>query len=262
MKAKKSLGQNFLSSKRALGAIVRAGNVQNSENILEIGPGKGVLTRALLAASARVIAIEKDRELMEVLRKTFETEITSGQLTLIEGDALEIEPTDLGLKAGEYKIIANIPYYITGQFLRKFLSSHVPPKTMVLLLQKEVVTRIIARDGKESILSISVKAFGSPKFITKVPARDFKPAPNVDSAVIAIENISKKNFENMSEEKFFALVRAGFAHKRKKMIRNLESVADIETIQKAFEKLEIDPNARAEDLPTEKWYALNKAIFG
>lgn len=265
MKAKKSLGQNFLTSKRAVWNIVRAGNISAGEVVLEIGPGRGVLTKALLEAGARVIAIEKDRELIEVLKQTFEKEIASEQLKLIEGDVLEIEPKDisLGTEAGveKYKIIANIPYYITGQFLRKFLSGKYQPQSMVLLLQKEVVTRIIARDKKESILSISVKVYGEPKLIGKVPARDFKPAPNVDSAIIAIQNISKRNFTAATEEEnFFEIVRAGFAHKRKKLKRNLESVADPEKVDRAFTTCEISENERAEDISLEKWQCLSKNI--
>lgn len=272
MKAKKSLGQNFLSSKRALGQIVRAGNIQVGEVVLEVGPGKGVLTRALLDAGAKVIAVEKDRELIEFLKEKFGNEISSGQLKLLEGDALEIEPRDIVGEnfgnehenengGGKYKIIANIPYYITGQFLKKFLSGDHQPQSMVLLLQKEVVTRIIARDKKESILSMSVKVYGEPKLIGKVPARDFKPAPNVDSAIIAIENISKKNFSGAEkEENFFKVVRAGFAHKRKKLIRNLEAAASREKIESAFQMCELSSNTRAEDLSLENWLRLSEKI--
>jgi len=270
--AKKSLGQHFLTSRRAIWQIVGAGKIVAGETVLEIGPGKGVLTKALLESGARVVAIEKDRELVELLEKTFEKEIAVGGLKLINGDVLELETSDLGLRAGEYKIIANIPYYITGQFLRKFLSGDTQPQSMVLLLQKEVVSRIIARDGKESILSISVKAYGTPKLIGKVPARDFKPAPQVDSAIIFIENISKKNFmseiagkvtekmEKIKEEKFFELVRAGFLHKRKKLIRNFEVVAGQEAIQNAFRECEISTDTRAEDLTLEKWLELCEKI--
>src|SRR3989344_1279216 len=270
--AKKSLGQHFLTSRRAIWQIVGAGKIVAGETVLEIAPGKGVLTKALLESGARVVAIEKDRELVELLEKTFEKEIAVGGLKLINGDVLELETSDLGLRAGEYKIIANIPYYITGQFLRKFLSGDTQPQSMVLLLQKEVVSRIIARDGKESILSISVKAYGTPKLIGKVPARDFKPAPQVDSAIIFIENISKKNFmseiaekvtekmEKIKEEKFFELVRAGFLHKRKKLIRNLEAAANQDVIQNAFRECEIPTDTRAEDLTLEKWLELCEKI--
>lgn len=261
MKAKKSLGQNFLSSKRALGQIVRAGNLQAGEIVLEIGPGRGVLTRALLDTGVKVIAIEKDRELMVFLNEKFKKEISSGQLKILEGDVLELELVDVGLENEKYKIIANIPYYITGQFLKKFLSHKNQPQSMVLLLQKEVVTRIIARDKKESILSMSVKVYGEPKLIGKVPARDFKPAPKVDSAIISIENISKKNFSSIEkEESFFKIVRAGFAHKRKKLIRNLESITDQEKIKSAFDTLGISSNSRAEDLSLENWLSLSEKI--
>ncbi len=261
MRAKKSLGQNFLSSRRALSQIIQAGKIEPGEIVLEVGPGRGALTRFLLAAGAKVISVEKDDELTIFLKKEFEAEVLTGNLTLLNTDILEINPNDLGLSSGKYKIIANIPYYITGQFLRKFISGENTPKSMVLLLQKEVVSRIIARDGKESILSLSVKAYGTAKLIGKVPAREFRPAPKVDSAIIAIENISKKNFPTKaSEEKFFALIKSGFAHKRKKLIRNLETLSDAKRLESAFEKCKIPSGMRAEDLTIDDWLALSQQI--
>jgi 16S rRNA (adenine1518-N6/adenine1519-N6)-dimethyltransferase len=171
-KAKKSLGQNFLKSAQALSTIVRASRLAPTDTVLEVGPGKGVLTKELLKQS-KVIAVEKDRELISHLKETFRDHCDSGKLRLIEGDILEMSPQDLNLNNHSFKIVANLPYYITGQFLRQWLSGDIQPSHMTLMLQKEVAKRIVAHDGKESILSISVKAYGTPRYIETVKAKYF-----------------------------------------------------------------------------------------
>lgn len=244
--------------------MIAAGEVTALDTVLEIGPGEGVLTRALLAAGARVICVEFDRELIPILTETFSSEISSGQLKLIEADILKWHLAENGLKKGEYKLIANIPYYITGAILEKFLSADNHPKTIVILIQKEVATRIVARDGKESILSLSVKAFGTPSIAAKVPASAFRPAPKVDSAILVIKNISTGNFEGKEKQRkiqeFFDAVHAGFAHKRKFAARNLEKTAKKELIGETFAQLGISLQARAEDIELSQWIALAKAF--
>ena len=255
MKAKKSLGQNFLKSKSVVRAIVRAGEVSPEDLVLEIGPGKGVLTAALLETGASIIAIEKDDRLIPELAKTFEDAILTGKLTLVHGDILEASLEGL---VGEkpYKIIANIPYYITGALFRRVLQSPIPPLTMVVLVQKEVAERIMARDKKESLLSLAIKAYGKAKIIQKVKRDMFRPVPNVDSAVLLISDISKDFFKDFSEEQFFTWIKAGFAQKRKKLIRNLEAVANKEELEKAFARSGFDHNTRAEDLSLSDWKKL------
>lgn len=269
MRPNKTLGQHFLKSRRALKQIVGAARIQTSgedettETVLEIGPGKGVLTEALLEAGARVVAVEKDQNLLPLLEEKFGAEIDAGKLTLIAGDILEIEPEKIGLKKGAYKIVANIPYYITGQIIRTFLSGTCQPTLAVLLVQKEVAARIVARDGKESLLSLAVKAYGEPRRIANVSREDFSPAPKVDSAILLIDNINKNFFTHISEETFFEILHAGFGHKRKKLIRNLETletVADQETLKNIFADCDISENARAEDLRLEDWKKLTEKI--
>jgi 16S rRNA (adenine1518-N6/adenine1519-N6)-dimethyltransferase len=152
-------------------------------------------------------------------------------------------------------LVANIPYYITGAILEKFLEHGPRPTRMVLLVQKEVAERICARDGKESILSISVKAFGTPHIIAKVPPGAFTPPPTVDSAILSIEHISNIAFtsKNLDVKRFFSIVKAGFAHKRKLLARNLEDVLSKEEIGAIWEKAGFDKNVRAEDLKVEEW---------
>jgi len=261
MKAKKSLGQHFLKSRGVVRTMVREAGIVPGDTVLEAGPGKGVLTEVLLSAGAKVIAVEKDETLAEFLKEKFASEIAEGRLVLSAGDILG-EHAKFGLPNSQYKIVANIPYYITGEFLRKFLSSENQPESMTLLVQKEVAERIVARDGKESILSMSVKAYGIPRYIQTVKAREFSPPPKIDSAILHISDISKEFFYGVvkNEEKFFALVRAGFAHKRKFFIRNLEMVADKDSIAEAFAVCGIHEKTRAEELALASWKCLYQRL--
>jgi len=262
MFAKKSLGQNFLKSKAALRAMIEVAKIAPNETVLEIGPGKGALTETLLETGASVIAIEKDDRLIELLQEKFKAEIANEQLKITRGDALTFDPSVLGR---DYKIVANIPYYITGQFFKHYLTDTNQPKKIVVMVQKEVAQRIVAREGKESLLSLSIKCYGSPKYVMTVQKKYFSPAPKVDSAIISIENISRNFFDGISEENFFNLIKAGFAHKRKVLISNLET-ADPERfvrekLQSIFAKLNISEKIRAEDLKLADWKNLTREII-
>ncbi len=237
--------------------IVGAAQLTPLEVAVEIGPGTGILTEALLARTTRVIGIEADTELVKILEARFKKEIAEGRLTLVSGDirtfAIETLPEN-------YAVVANIPYYLTGEILRRFLSAHNQPKSMTLLVQKEVAMRIVARSknpsthaqGKESLLSLSVKAYGVPKYEFTVPRGAFTPAPKVDSAVLTIRDISRKHFSTpKGEERFFTLIHAGFAHKRKKLGGNLREVG--------YSTPEKFASLRAEDLSLESWLSLSDA---
>ena len=251
-KAKKSLGQNFLKSNLALKKIVEAGEIKESDIILEIGPGKGALTEELLKTGVKVFAVEKDTQLFGFLQDKFALQINSGSLVLVHEDILEFQASAYGLKPSAYKIIANIPYNITGAILKKFLTEQNQPERMILMVQHEVAKRIVANDKKESILSISVKAYGEPKMIMKVPARYFSPAPKVDSAVIAIKHISREKFSknDVNEDKFWEIVKTGFAHKRKQLSGNLKGVVKDEILKEFGQK-------RAEDLTLTDWMRIS-----
>lgn len=245
MYKKKSLGQHFLHTRSYVEAVADAADIKPGETVLEIGPGEGALTEALLARGAIVVALEKDTRLISVLREKF----AGKKFEVIEGDALEFEPT-----FRNYKVIGNIPYYITGALFKKFLTARKQPSSLVFLVQKEVAERI-ARSKKESILSLSIKAYGTPHYIKTVPAGAFSPPPQVDSAILAVRDISRDNFKNNAhEEKFFDAVKKGFAQKRKLLKSNLGS-----HYAAALTREKIGEKERAEDVPLSKWIGLSLA---
>jgi 16S rRNA (adenine1518-N6/adenine1519-N6)-dimethyltransferase len=266
--AKKSLGQHFLNSPHVLEQIISAAHIQKGETVLEIGPGTGILTKALLQTGANVIAVEKDDRAYKLLQEIFSGEIVDGRLQLISGDVLDEKSFDLR-HLPAYALVANIPYYITGAILEKFLEYEPRPSRMVLLVQKEVAERIIARPpdkkdhGKESVLSISVKAFGKPKIIATVPRGAFTPAPNVDSAILAIGDISDELFGTKGNNTddiriFFEIIHAGFAHKRKFLKRNLEYVIPAEKLAIIWQKADFNEKVRAEDLAPADWFTIHR----
>lgn len=266
LKAKKSLGQNFLKSEKALNSIIEAADLKPEDFVVEIGPGKGALTIKLLESGAGVLAIEKDERMCDFLKDTFKESLDKN-FFLLCGDILETDLEKLKSIASKYKLIANIPYYITGAIIRKFLSGTHQPERMVLLMQKEVGERIIARDQKESLLSISVKIYCEPVFIETVKAGSFVPAPKVDSAIILFKNISKKYFidNNINEDTFFKILNAGFAHKRKMLLGNLKDIQKEKdfahiNLNEIFSKLNLDPKIRAENVSVGQWVELVKEL--
>lgn len=262
MNAKKSLGQNFLTSLSVVSDIVRAAKVTESDVVVEVGPGKGILTGALLKKASRVIAVEKDARLIPYLNEKFKEEIKNKNLTLVHGDILHFNPNSYLLTHNSYKLVANIPYYITGELIRFFLEHKIKPSSITILVQKEVGKRIVARptraggDGKESILSISVKLFGEPRYIKKVRAELFSPKPKVDSAILTIEKISAPFKTKTEQDRFFKILKAGYAHKRKILAGNLRRHFGGETTRSAFDACHINEKTRAENLSLSDWKCL------
>jgi 16S rRNA (adenine1518-N6/adenine1519-N6)-dimethyltransferase len=254
-KPKKSLGQHFLTNLGVVKKIIDAGDIHADDLVLEIGPGKGVLTQKLLVLTRKVVAVEKDDALHELLKTSFAGAIASGRLDLIHADILHWNIPSYNLQATTYKLVANIPYNITGAILQKFLSSATPPEMMVFLVQKEVAERIVARDHKESLLSISVKVYGTPHLIARVGAGSFFPKPNVDSALLKIDGISKVFFaDGISEGAFFDFLRAGFAHKRKLLANNIKGYfRTTKSLEQALASAHISSKSRAEELAPQSW---------
>lgn len=255
--AKKSLGQNFLMHRQTAERIAKAAELPKGALVLEIGPGTGMLTKELLNLGYRVLAVEADFALIPELEETFAKPLEEGRLTLKAADIRAFDTTSI---EEPYHIVANIPYYITGEIIRQFLTAENQPASITLLVQKEVAERI-ARSKKESLLSLSVKVYGQPVYSFTVPRGAFVPAPNVDSAVLRIKDISRHSFADRQEEdRFFSVLHAGFAHKRKRLAKNLEDYATREEIAGAFAAAGLGENTRSEELTLEAWLTLTKRM--
>ena len=260
---KKSLGQHFLNSDIVPQWLTAAADLSESDTVLEIGPGTGALTEAILKTGARVVALETDSRALGVLNEKFQSEIASGQLTLKQYDVRQLQLSDLGLLDHSFKIVANIPYYLSGHLFRVCLDSEVQPNCLVFLVQKEVAKRIaseLSRGEKESLLSLSVKAFGQPELIRSVSRGHFTPPPKVDSAIIAVRNINVDNFVDFSREQFFTLLHLGFGQKRKQLVGNLSAKLDRNKVAHILSTLGIRPDVRAEDLSLTEWLKLAKEL--
>lgn len=254
MKAKKFLGQNFLKSDSALERIADCVDIKEKESIIEIGPGHGELTAKLLKRGAVVTAVEIDEELIPSLKGRFQEELESSRLRIVKADIRKVSVADLLVdqKGSDYKVVGNIPYYITGFIIRHFLSEKPKPKSIVFLLQREVAQRV-ALSEKESLLSLSVKAYGEPKYCGVVRAGSFSPAPKVDSAILLIDKITD-GFESAEEEMlFFHILKLGFSQKRKTLLGNLSTHFERGLLEEVFQRLALDPKVRAEGLSLERW---------
>ncbi len=257
--AKKSLGQNFLMHTQTAERIVGAARLPDNAVVLEVGPGTGMLTKALLKWVGKVVAIEADDTLAPALTETFSEAVRAGTLEIIHQDIREFDTNSL---TEPYHVVANIPYYITGEIIRQFLTAPHKPESMTLLVQKEVAERIARNAGKHSILSVSVGVYGTPEYCFTVPRGAFRPSPTVDSAVLAIRNISSGTFASTeAEDSFFIVLKAGFAHKRKKLLKNLEEIASAESVQAAFAAFSLDSNTRSEDVSIATWKKLSEFLF-
>ncbi|MBI5742711.1 MAG: ribosomal RNA small subunit methyltransferase A [Candidatus Niyogibacteria bacterium] len=257
------LGQNFLKHQGVAARVAEAAKITPRDTVLEVGPGRGILTAELLARAARVIAIEKDEKLVGFLAGRFAAEIAAKKLILIRGDALEFNPANYQLKTNSFLVVANIPYYITGQLIRRFLEAAIQPASMTLLIQKEVAERIVAKPPHTNLLALSVQCYGTPRIAFKVGRGNFNPPPNVDSAVITTLNISHDFFKQnkISEKDFFTLLHAGFAQKRKQLAGNIAIIAGgKERATRLLAKCGIAPKARAENLSLVDWAKLASAL--
>lgn len=252
------LGQHFLTSNSIATSVADAAEIAGGETVLEIGPGKGILTEALLRKGARVVAVEKDPAMVLILNEKFAENIQNKQLIIHEGDAREFTP-DILFPKEKYKVTANIPYYITGELIRACMTSKNQPTAIAFLVQKEVAERI-ARSKKESILSLSVKVYGTPQYVKTVKRGSFNPPPGVDSAILSIKNISHDALKNSSDENFFKVVKAGFAQKRKTLLGNLKKTFPPWLVERAWSLCALTAGTRAEDVSLQKWIVLTEHL--
>jgi 16S rRNA (adenine1518-N6/adenine1519-N6)-dimethyltransferase len=251
MKAKKSFGQNWLRDEYVLDEIVKAAYVSDDDNVLEVGPGLGTLTDKLVKTGAKVTAVEADKDLLPRLNNKFQGK---DNFSLVEGDILKF---DLSQLPSGYKVVANIPYYLTSNLIRNLLESKNPPTAMVLLVQKEVAQRILAKPGDMSVLAFSVQYYAKPEYVMDVKKELFEPIPKVDSAVIKITMLPTPAFAADTKE-LFRLVKAGFGEKRK-MLRN--SLAgglgiDTEKVEELLSASNIKETSRAQELTMQDWERL------
>lgn len=260
---KKSLGQNFLFDESILRRIVAAGEVNATDEVLEVGPGIGALTAVLAQESALVTAVELDDRFIPILQNELSP---YNNVTIVHGDILTENPANYFTRP--YKVVANVPYYITGAILRHLLSSNPKPSRMVLTMQKEVAERITAVPSQMSLLAVSVQFYGTATIVDTIKAGAFWPRPKVDSAVIVIDlgetAVSQAiNNGTINEKKFFRLVKIGFAQKRKQLQKNLRALGyPRETIMEKMEQAAIAPNRRAQSLSIADWVRLYEAFEG
>lgn len=260
--AKKSLGQNFLVDREALDRIVAAAELNENDTVLEIGPGLGTLTGELVQRAGRVVAVEKDEKLADILTQKFKAKSQNCNFEIISGDALEFD-TSLSankLTPNAYKVVANIPYYITSKILEKFLSAENKPSLIVLLVQKEVAERICAKPGDLSVLAVSVQYYGEPEIVDIVPRDSFFPVPEVDSAILKINTQNPKPKSN--DKEFFKVVKTGFAARRKTLFNNLKNGTHLNSgqIEEILDKMGLSKNTRAQELSVEQWKGLADRI--
>ena len=258
LEAKKSLGQNFLFDENVLARIVDAAAVGPEDQVLEVGPGLGSLTRALAQRAERVVAVELDERLLPVLRDEL---AAYDNVAMIHGDILDQDPG--ALFAGPYKVVANVPYYITGAILRHLLSAGHKPTLMVLTVQKEVAERLKAEPPNMSLLAVSVQLYGQVELVDTIKAGAFWPRPEVDSAVVRIDldKGTRVNADDVDEAAFFELVRAGFSQKRKQLQNNLRQLGYGKAqIWEALKEAGVDGRRRAETLSVAEWLGLYKSF--
>jgi len=255
VKAKKSLGQHWLTDTQALEAIAEAAEIRSSDTVLEIGPGLGHLTHYLLEQSKHVVAVELDAELAAKLAKKY----AARNLSVHTVDILKFDLSNL---PDGYKVVANIPYYLTSNLLRTLAEAANHPRTMVLLVQKEVAARIAARPGEMSLLSVSVQLYYEVELGVVVPAKLFEPPPKIDSQVIILRRHAKPLFHDLDIKKFFRVVKAGFSERRKKLRSSLAGGLGLsrEQVDELLAKAGMGPDSRAQEVSLEQWYKLYQII--
>ena len=252
--AKKSLGQHWLNDEAALQAMCQAADVQPGDTVLEIGPGLGALTRLLAERAKQVVAVEFDDKLAAGLPRR----VPADNLQVVSQDILSFDLT--GLPA-DYKIVANIPYYLTGNLIRAISETPNPPATAVILVQKEVARRVVAQPGDMSLLSVTAQFHWQVSLGREVPAELFEPPPKVDSQILILAHREKPMF-NLDTAAFFRLVKAGFSQRRKTLLNSLGGGLRLsrEEVTRACQKAGIDPGRRAQTLSLGEWHALYEAF--
>jgi len=258
MRPNKSFGQNFLIDRAVLENIVAAAEIGPDDEILEVGAGTGVLTRELAALAKRVVAVEIERDMLTLLGTT-----TSAykNVELIATNLLYLNPADV-FGQHPYKLVANLPYYITAPTFRHFLETENTPELLVVMVQLEVAQRIVAKPGDLSLLGVSVQFYGQPRIVATVPARSFYPAPKVDSAILRIDVQPQAHLTQEERDRFFRVVQAGFSMRRKQLHNSLTHGMHHknEEVRGWLAAANIDASRRAETVSIPEWLTLWRCI--
>lgn len=264
LRPRKGLGQNFLIDQRVLIKILAAAEVGSEDTVLEVGAGLGTLTQALAERARRVVAVEVDPQLVPVLRTRLES---NPNTEIVQGDILALDIATLMWgecthRALPYKVVANIPYYITSAVLRHLLEASARPQLIVLMVQKEVAQRIVAQPGEMSLLAVSVQFYALPRLVARIPARAFYPQPKVDSAIVRLDPQPQLPLETDDIGPFFKVVRAGFAQRRKQLRNALAHGLGLspQLVTRAMSGAGIDPRRRAQTLSVAEWVTLYRTL--
>lgn len=252
IKANKNLGQHFLVDAEAVETIIKAADISADDTVLEIGPGLGVMTDQLAETGAEIVAVETDTKLVELLRRRLPSNVT-----ITEADIMKFNLDQL---PADYKVVANVPYYITSPILRLLMEATNPPQQAVLLIQKEVAKRLVAKPGQLSVLALSVQYYAKVELVAVVPHDKFWPAPKVDSAVVSITRRAQPAFA-ADTTKLFRLIKAGFGEKRKQLHNALAGGLQIADAQAAavIAAADLPASARAQELSLAEWQQLYEA---
>jgi 16S rRNA (adenine1518-N6/adenine1519-N6)-dimethyltransferase len=254
----KSFGQNFLIDRSVLNKIIDASTIEADDEILEVGAGTGVLTRELARHARRVVAVEIERDMLTLLE---ETTSSYTNVELVARNLLQLDPGELFAQRS-YKLVANLPYYITAPTFRHFLESGNPPRLLVVMVQLEVAQRIVAAPGDLSLLAVSIQFYGQPRIVARVPANAFYPAPKVDSAILRVDIHPQMSLTPQERDGFFRVVQAGFSERRKQLHNSLTHGLHYknELIRSWLTSADIDASRRAETLSIEEWLRLWRVI--
>ena len=265
--AKKGLGQHFLINSGILKNIISAADLSPRDLVIEVGPGLGVLTRELIQNAGYVISVELDSAVIDLLQTNLSQ---YDNFSLIHSDILKIRPEEIierekdkfpaSVDTQRYKVVANLPYYITQPIIRHFCEAAVKPETMVIMVQKEVARNIIAKPGDLSILAVSVQIYGNPRIMGYVPAGNFYPPPKVDSAILRIDLYPQPAVSVTSIDNFFRVVKAGFSSARKQIVNSLAQGLEVTKpeVISLLDKAGVSPQKRPEMLTLEEWAQLEK----